>query len=367
MQFANRRGMMMLRTLLILAALFMAAFPQTASAITVRELTRVRGQGQVRLQGVGLVMGLRGTGDDIKDGIVARPMAALLKDGGNEPASINDFGKGKSAAVVLVTCTIPESGAMADDVLDVQVSVMLSATSLVGGTLVSTALSGVLPGQPVVALAAGSLEAEDPGVTTVMRITKGALVTRDVMGPELLDKFELLIAAPYVGWATSNQLAIAINAKADPINNAVAKAINERTVQVTIPPAERSNRAGFLADVFNADVNLSLIELPAQIIANQRTGAIIVTGDVSIKSVALTHKNLTITKVTPPPVGTALTPVVARETWTGVGTNETPNDTAKINDLLDAFKQFNIPVRDQINLLEMMYKAGHLNCKLILE
>jgi flagellar P-ring protein precursor FlgI len=367
MHFANRRGMTMLRTLLTLAAFFLAAFPQTASAITVRELTRVRGQGQVRLQGVGLVMGLRGTGDDIKDGIVARPMAALLKDGGNEPASISDFGKGKSAAVVLVTCTIPESGAMADDVLDVQVSVMLSATSLVGGRLVSTALSGVLPGQPVVALAEGNLEAEDPGATTVMRITKGALVTRDVMGPELLDKFELLIAAPYVGWAASNQLAIAVNAKADPINNAVAKAINERTVQVTIPPAERSNRAAFLADVFNADVNLSLIELPAQIIANQRTGAIIVTGDVTIKSVALTHKNLTITKVTPPPVGTALTPVVARETWTGVGTNETPNDTAKINDLLDAFKQFNIPVRDQINLLEMMYKAGHLNCKLILE
>jgi len=338
-----------------------------AHGITVRELTRVRGQGQVRLSGIGLVTGLKGTGDSGKDEIVARPLAEFLKNGGNEPGSIKELAKGKSVALVEVSCTIPESGAMADDHLDVRVTVLSSATSLVGGRLISTALGGVLPGQAVVALAEGQIESEDPNITTNMKVSRGALMLVDILGPELLDQFDLLIAPPFVGWAAANQLAISINAKADPISNSVAKAINDRTVRVSIPVAERTNRSAFLADVFNADVNTALLDLPAQVICNQRTGAIIITGDVTIKSVALTHRNLTITRVTPPPVGTPLTPVVARDTWTGVGTNESPNETARINDLLEAFKQFNIPVREQIGLLEMMYKAGHLNCKFIME
>jgi flagellar P-ring protein FlgI len=357
-----------LRALLLMGLFVVASFSGLAKAsVTIRDIARVRGQGEVKLSGLGYVTGLRGTGDDAKEAIIARPLGQLFKEGGNEPGSLKDFSKGKAVAVVWVTCTIPERGAPADEKIDVEVSTLLSATSLAGGRLITTALSGSLPNQPVVAMAEGAIEIEDPNTPTAARVRGGALMLADVLGPELLDEFDLIIDAPYVGWSGANQVAISINAKADPIGNAVAKALDERTVRVLIPKAERENRAAFLADVFNAEVNPSLLDLPAQIIANSRTGAIIVTGDVQVRIAGLTHKNLTITTVTPPPVGTALNPVVKRDTWTSVGNEGTPNETTRINDLIASFKQLNIPVADQISLLSMLHKSGSLHCKLIID
>ena len=184
----------------------------------------------------------------------------------------------------------------------------------------------------------------------------------------ILDEVINLLQAPDANPQTvASQIATAINARAQPQGPSVAFAIDDRTIRVTIPASERADRAGFLADVMSADVNASLLDLPAQVIVNPRTGSIIVTGDVEISPVAITQKDLNITTTIPAPVGTAINPLVRRDRWTTLETAMKPAEGAKLSDLIAAFKQLDIPVAEQINILQMLHKTGKLQARLVID
>lgn len=353
--------------LVILALMSVVVALPTAEATTVQELTRVRGQGESVLRGVGLVVGLAGTGDSGKDLAMARPLARILELNGNALGSPSELASSKSVALVLIQCVIPESGARADDRLDVTVSVVNNASSLRGGELYLAPLSGPFPDSPVYALAAGPIELQDPAVATSGRVRGGARMVKDVLMPEVGDVFELIIQPPFAGWSAASQIAQAINAKANPQGSPVAVALDDRTIRVTIPPAERRDRAGFLADVMSADVNAALLDLPAQVIVNSRTGTIIVTGDVEIAPVAFTTKDLSVTTTRPAPVPTPQNPLVERQRWAELQTDARPTESARLTDLLAAFKRMDIPVQEQINLLQMLHKTGKLQARLVID
>ncbi len=358
----------MMRRLCALIALLLLLLAPRAHAGTVKELVRVQGQGEFILRGVGLVIGLPGTGDDTKDLAVARPLAALLKASGDPIGSATDLGKkNRAVALVMVTCVVPMQGAKIDDRMDVTVATMGSAKSLAGGQLFLAPLKGPYPESPVYAIAEGLVETQGTDSPTVARVRGAARVIRDMMAPPIQNQFDLIIEQPYSGWAPAAQIAAAINNKAMPGGAPVARAVDERTVRITVPEAERADRAGFLADVLSADITLSQLELPAQVIINQRTGAIIVTGDVEISPVAITHKDLSISTVVPAPVPSAGNPVVRKDHWVDLKTGARPNEAAKLADLLAAFKQLDIPVQEQIGILQMLHKTGKLQARLIMD
>lgn len=339
---------------------------------TVKDITRISTQGEYILRGTGLVVGLAGTGDSGKDMILARPLAQLLKNNGNGVALPSELNNSKSVALVTVECVISERGGKTGDHFDVIVSVVNSAKSLKGGQLYLTPLRGPYVTDPIYAIAEGPVDLESGGVDTRARVRGGARLIKDVMAPGIGDSFDLIIDAPFAGWGAASQVAIAINAKAQPqalSGNAVAvaMAIDERTVRVSVPAAERADKAGFIADVLAADVNLGQLDLPAQVICNQRTGAIVVTGDVEIAPVAITHKDLSITTTTPAVTPTALNPQVRRERWTDLQTGIKPNQRAKLSDLLAAFKQLDVPPQEQMGILQMLYKTGKLQAKLVMD
>lgn len=357
---------------LVACLVLLGAGTLVAQAGTVKDIARISTQGEYMLRGVGLVVGLPGTGDSGKDLAVARPLAQLLKNNGNGVAVPSELSNSKAVALVSVTCVIPERGGKTGDTFDVIVSVLNSAKSLKGGQLYLTALSGPYRTSQVYALAEGGVDMEGGTIETRGRVRGGARLIRDVMGPEVGDSFDLVIDAPYAGWGAASQIAIAINAKAQPqalSGNAlsVAVAIDERTIRVTVPPAERTDKAGFIADVLAADVNLLQLDLPAQVIFNQRTGAIVVTGDVEIAPVAITHKDLSITTTTPAPAPTPTNPQVRRERWAELQTGIKPSQRAKLSDLLAAFKQLDVPPQEQIGILQMLHKTGKLQAKLIID
>jgi flagellar P-ring protein FlgI len=357
-----------MRLLVCLTTLVLTA---ASHATTVKELVRIKGQGQSVLKGYGLVVGLAGTGDSGKELAVSRPLAALLDNSGNKLGSPKELANAKSVALVSVTCTIPAGGARADDTFDVQVSALLGASSLKGGELYLAPLGGPFPDpdqkQPAFAVAQGLVDLQDPSVPTNGKVRNGARIIEDILMPSVGDTFELIIDTPYAGWAAASQIAIAINAKAQPQGPRVATVLDERTIKVTVPEADRSDRAGFLADVLSAEVNQQLLDIPAQVICNQRTGSIIVTGDVEISPVAITHKDLTITTTVPAPVPSAANPVVQRDRWAAIAPGGKPSEMAKLADLIRAFKQLDIPVQDQINILQMLHKTGKLNAKLVVD
>ncbi len=199
------------------------------------------------------------------------------------------------------------------------------------------------------------------------KVRAGARLVRDILMPGVGDTFDLIIDQPFAGWAAASQIAVAINAKAQPQGPRVATAIDERTVRITVPEPDRMDRAGFLADVLSADVNVQLLDIPAQVICNQRTGSIIITGDVEISPVAITQKDLTITTTIPAPVASAQNPLVQRDRWTQLTSGGRPSEMAKLADLVKAFKQLDIPVENQIGIIQMLHKTGKLQAKLIVD
>jgi flagellar P-ring protein FlgI len=349
----------------LLAVLILLCSATLARAVTVKELVRFEGHSETILQGFGLVAGLPGTGDSGKELALARPLFEVLRNGGNSLGTPSELANSKSVAMVMVTCTIHRGGAKADDTFDIMVSAVNKPSSLAGGTLLISPLTGPYPGSPVFALAQGQITLEGTSSPVNARVRNGARLIRDITAPKIGEAFDLVLDTPYAGWAAASQIAQAINAKADPQGSGVAIAVDERTVRVVVPVAERPNKAGFLADVMSAEVNSALLDPPAQIVYNSATGAIVVTGDVEIAPMAITHKDLTITTTHPPPVPTVANPIVKRDTWVDIKTQARPSEKAKLSDLLAALKQLNIPVDDQISILEMMHKTGKLQAKIV--
>ena len=92
-----------------------ALIAPAALASKVADLTRIKGQGEFKLRGLGLVVGLQGTGDAGKEPILARPLAKLLENEGNAPGQLAELSAAKAVAVVWVDVTIPEIGGRSDD------------------------------------------------------------------------------------------------------------------------------------------------------------------------------------------------------------------------------------------------------------
>ena len=127
----------------------------------VGDVTRVKGQGENRLTGYGLVTGLNGTGDGADNVTAMRSLAAAMKRHGIPVESIDDLAGTKNVAVVQLEAVIPESGGREGDLLDVTVTA-LAAKSLVGGQLLSTALLYQDPTvEGLFALASGPIAARE--------------------------------------------------------------------------------------------------------------------------------------------------------------------------------------------------------------
>jgi flagellar P-ring protein precursor FlgI len=351
--------------------------PPSAPDITsVQEIARIEGQGENVLRGIGIVTGLKTTGDAGSELLLARPLAQIYERNGNPLPDLRELAKAKSAAIVAIECVIPMQGARVGDNLDVFVTTTHSATSLVGGRLFLAPLMGPLPGSGVYAFASGPLVIEETAIPTVGRIRGGARVVHDVLQPVGADAFTLVVHPHFRSFATTDLLAETINAlrsSADPQDDALAKqsvlarAVDDVTVRVTIPESDRANSAKFIAEVLGATFSPSLLRLPAQVIVNQRTGSIVVTGNVEVSAVAIAHKGLVVTTTTPQPIPTPANPLVTASKWTSVQTTDRPSERTRVQELLSAFKALDIPIEEQISILTQIHRAGRLHARLVVE
>jgi len=347
------------------------AFGAPAPGATIQELTRLKGQGESVLQGFGLVTGLPGTGDSGEDLMVARPLARMLESQGNPVESFDELAQARSVAVVVVTCRVPQSGAKVNDRFDVTVSALNNPESLQGGQLFLTPLRGPYPGHPVFAVAEGPLVIDD-GNTSRARVRRGAQMIRDIDMTSIAGdgSITLIIEPSVAGWTTAQLLADTINDHRlglDETAPPIAAASDERSVRVKIPQPEMADPANFIADIMGVRFDPSLLSLPAMVRVNEREGVIVVTGNVQISPVLITHKDLVITTVTPPPQPTEVNPQVDQERWSSLATSQNEVETARLDDLLGAFKRLNVPVEDQIAILTQLERTGRLHAELIFD
>ncbi|HVZ94265.1 MAG TPA: flagellar basal body P-ring protein FlgI [Phycisphaerales bacterium] len=353
------------------AAFALLALVSSAHALGVKEMARLSGQGETTIWGIGFVTGLAGTGDSGDTQPLARQLAALLEKGGNSVPDLKELTKAKNIALVMVQCKIPREGARRGDNFDVSVTAYHNASSLKGGRLFITPLQGPLPNQGVFAYAEGPIIFDEASLTSG-RVRGGANISHDIAMNVVTDdgKITLIIAPGYASWSTSRLIAGAVNADREGLESQVeeiARAVDDRTVAIRIPDAERANPANFIAAVMEIQLDPSLLSLPARVIINEKKGDIVVTGDVQISPVVIAHKDMVITTLNPPRPPTPESPILEESRWTSLTTLGGDRNTTQLRDLLEALKRLDIPVPDQIEILTKIHRIGRLHAELITE
>jgi flagellar P-ring protein precursor FlgI len=348
---------------ILLVACVTLTTSSTAHAVKVADITRIGGQRTNQLVGIGLVVGLKGTGDGGDFLPAIRPLAAMLTKLAN-PADVRELGNASNVAVVTVTATIPRDGARDGDAIDAYVTSIGAAGTLKGGRLMVIPLQGPMASGGVLAMAQGAIVLEDPSTPTVGRIPGGCVMEADLPSTYIDNgQFTLILEDPSASWTTASTIAKIINDAEGNAGEILATAVDPKNVVVTIPTIERERPDSFISRVQRLPVPILPTEARVQI--NDRTGTLVITGDVEISPVVISHKGLTISTISPTPVPSARTPVLT--TRDAIALDTTNSGGAKLQDLVDTLDKIKVPAADRITIVKELFKTGKLHAKLIVE
>jgi flagellar P-ring protein precursor FlgI len=344
------------RAIPLAVIVFLAASPLHAQR-RVRDICRVKGQEENTLQGLGLVVGLRGTGDGAALP-TARALANMMRLLGNPvPMDVNgepildELKDAKNVAMVIVTATVPSQGGRQGDVLNCEVNA-LSAKSLDGGYLLTTPLVGPRPGDPrVFALSQGPIHLDDPTRTATGRIHRGCRLEADFRNEFVgRDQITLVIHKDHATWQTAQDVASAVNSEYDfqdakRLDDKPAIALDQVNVVVRIPSHYRDNPAEFVALVM--DSRLATVPSSRRVVINERAGTIVVGGEVEVGPVAVTHNGLTIQ-----------TGNQASNQFVGVETADAA--PTRLEGLIQALNAIKAPPKDMIEIIKGLERSGAL-------
>ncbi|HBK81137.1 MAG TPA: flagellar biosynthesis protein FlgA [Nitrospinae bacterium] len=266
----------------------------TAKAVRLKDIATVKGVRSNQLIGYGLVVGLNGTGDGNDPSFTAQSLSSFLKKLGiNTPASSFNV---KNVAAVALTADLPPFARVGSRV-DVTVSTIGDAKSLLGGTLLLSPLRGVdgevyVVVQGAVSLGGGFAFAGATGTgvqrnhPTVGLITNGGSVEKEIRQNFWRQKaIRLALNSP--DFTTVSRVVTAINGA---FGDQVAQARDSGTVDI--------NLRGIAKNAVQAIAQIERIEVvtdrKAIVVINERTGTIVMGENVRISTVAISHGNLNI-------------------------------------------------------------------------
>ena len=351
----------MISKLKALVAIIVLVVIQQAQAVRIADITRLDGQRENTLTGIGLVFGLKGTGDGGKYLPAMKPLAVMLEKFSNS-TGVFDLAQVKNVAIVSITATVPATGVRQGDQLDIYVTSIGAASSLKGGRLFVSPMTGPSPGGGVFALATGGVVIEDDSVPTTGIIRSGATMEVDLpVDPVKNGRFILIIDDPAASWGMTSLIAKVINDNED--GSILAVAIDAKTVVVMIPQSELARPDSFIARVMN--LQLPRVMTEARVTINERTDTMIISGDVEISPVIISHAGLTITTVNPKPTPTMRSPDIQQNEFVAMDPQSTGG--AKLQDLLSALDQLKVPAQDRIEIIKELHRIGKLHAKLIIE
>jgi flagellar P-ring protein precursor FlgI len=350
----------------------LAAAPQPVFATSrVKDLVEVEGIRDNMLVGYGLVVGLNGTGDSLKNAPFTQQSIQTML----ERLGVNTRGtimQTKNVAAVMVTANLHAFSAQGTRI-DVSVSAMGDAKSLQGGTLLVTPLFGAdgqiyALGQGPVAIggfsAQGDAASVTRGVPTAGRIANGAIVEREV-GFALASQHELKLSLHNPDLTTATRVAAALNAY---LGGSIAQASDPSTVHVNVPADYPGGVVGLLNDVEQVKVDP---DQPAKVVIDEQSGVIVMGANVRISTIAIAQGNLTIrvnetAQVSQPAPfsNTGTTQVVPR---TSIQIDDSKgnkmtvlHDGVALQSLVDGLNALGVGPRDIISILQAIKAAGAL-------
>jgi flagellar P-ring protein precursor FlgI len=347
----------------IVAILMLLGTAPLSMAVRIADITRLGGQRTNVLTGLGLVYGLAGTGDGGDFAAAIKPLAGMLSKFA-DPVTTEELTKVQNVAVVGLMATIPSNGVRDGDHIDVRVMSLGAASSLNNGILFVSPMQSPVPNGGVFAMAQGQLKIEDPTDPNVAVIHGGAVMEADML-PKYIDNGQItfILEDPSANWTNASMIAKIINDAEGTDGETLAFAVDPKNVVVTIPVTEREHPDSFISRIQRLPIPMLPSEARVQI--NEKTGTLIVTGDVEISPVVISHKGLTITTIAPPPVPSIRNPLIGTKDL--VALDPANQGGAKLQDLVGALEQLKVPAEDRITIVEELYKSGKLHAKLVLE
>lgn len=348
------------------------------------EICRVKGQETNTLQGWGLVTGLRGTGDSDSSATSMALSRMIQLMGGpiglerNGQLDVKSLGETKNVAMVFVTAQVPRFGAQQGDMVDVTVTA-ISAKSLEGGVLMLTPLLGPRADNPTVyAMAHGELRLALDGPATKATIESGAKMEATVKTAfEANGKITFVIKDDVASFETAQLIQSQINgyleaqpgvsnspaaqrlqiqpggeasyARTKTFNGKFARAVDQKHVEVLIPPTYENNPVGFISQL-ESQVPITVRSQSQRVVINEREGIVVIGEGVEIAPSLISHRNLRI---------------LAGGGPTLVAVDPQVNPT--LQSLADALNALEVPTDDLIAIIKTLQKKGDLFGEVVFE
>ncbi|MGE0595704.1 MAG: flagellar basal body P-ring protein FlgI [Hyphomonadaceae bacterium] len=340
----------------------------------IKDIADFEGVRENQLVGYGLVVGLAGTGDSLRNSPFTRQsLAAMLERLGVNATNGNL--NTRNVAAVMVTANLPPFASQGSRI-DVTVSALGDARSLAGGQLLVTPLIGA--DQQVYAVAQGALavggfsaegqsgSSVSRGVTTAGRIASGALVERELMF-NIAAQQELRLALRNPDFTTAQRMVEAINAA---VGGEAAWAANPGTIVLRRPAEYAGDMVSLIGRIENLEV---AVDAPARIVIDENSGIVVMGENVRVSTVAIAQGNLTIS-ITEDPFVSQPAPFSEGETMvvpqTGVTVEEDPGGLVMVpggvplRQLVNGLNALGVSPRDMISILQALKAAGAIQAEI---
>lgn len=366
----------MFRLFLLLGALLLPHIA-VAAPVRVKDLVQFDGVRGNDLVGYGLVVGLNGTGDGLRNAPFTKEIMSSLLERLGVNVTGEDF-RPRNVAAVMVTATLP-AFARAGGRIDVTVSAIGDAKSLLGGTLIMTPLSGA-DGQiyavaqgPIIAggvAAQGEAAEVVQGVPTSGTIPAGASVEREIdFDFRTLGTLRLALRSP--DFSTAVLIEEAVNAE---LGGTAALMLDSGTVAIDVAATGARSPAHLIGRIENLSIEP---QMRARVVVDQRSGTIVMGADVRISRVAVAQGNLTLrveeepVVVQPNPFSPGEAIVLPRsdagiEEEPGVGLAEVRGGT-NLSEIVAGLNALGVSPRDMIDILKSINAAGALHAEFVVQ
>jgi len=374
MPLFHRWSLRLIGSLCLALAVFAAGPEPALGASRIKDIVDFENVRENQLIGYGLVVGLNGTGDMLRNApFTEQSMKSMLDRLG---INLRDIKMNtKNVAAVTVTATLPPF-ARKGSRIDVQISAMGDATSLQGGTLLVTPLVGMdgevyAVAQGAVAVsgfeARGAAQSISRGVTTSARITNGAIIEREVAFA-LGEMSNMKLALKNPDFTTAERIADVINQSQ---GTPIARMLDPTTVQLTMPAGYPYGMAHLISEIERLPVT---VDQPARIVVDEASGTIVMGADVKVSRVAIAQGNLTIRVSEMPQVSqpspfsekgeTVVVPRTNIEVDDGTGKQLGVLETGvSLQDLVNGLNALGVTPRDLITILQALRAAGALQAE----
>ncbi len=358
------------KVLFFILILFSQVFAQR-----IKDIAYFSGENSQQVIGYGLVVGLAGTGDTQRSNFTVQSVSSMLKRFGITVPQ-TDL-RTRNVAAVMVTASLNnflKEGAT----FDVTVSSLGDATSLLGGTLLMTPLSGI--SGKVFGFAQGSVSVGGFDFSTASgsrvarnhtlagRIPRGGILKQDIDSDKIPNQeINLYLDAPDM--TTANNVSNSINSK---FGDGVAIAVDAGEVKIKVPANDQNNMINFISQVELLPVQVDNI---AKVVLDERTGTVVAGSNVIIRPVSITHGNLNIT--------VRSYPIISQPNSFSNGSTTVVNDAvpyvsqdstntiaiqgaSNVQEVAAALNSLKVSPKDIISIFQALKEAGALVAELII-